>query len=318
MKNILITIGAILIIGAAGFGIYKYATKDKAAEPVTLSEKLKSDNPETVIADVNGQEITIKDLQEFIKTLPEQYQQMPVEVVYPQLLNEIVMARLVEEKVEELDLANDPEVIQKVEMAKKQITQNVYLQREVEKKITEGKLKTAYQDYLKKNPAQEEIRARHILLETEDEAKALIKKLEAEGGKNFAALANESSKDQGSGQNGGDLGYFTQSEMVTEFSKAAFALPKGGFSKEPVKSAFGWHVIKVEDKRNRKQPSFDDLKPQLKTQLSREIVSEIIQAMFEDADIQLYDLQGNPLNPKGETEETDNTDEATPAEDAKN
>lgn len=313
MRNILITIGAILILGAAGFGIYKYVNKDKVAEPTSLSEQLKSDNPETIVAEINDQEITVKDLQEFIKTLPEQYQQMPLEMVYPQLLNEIVMAKLIEAKVEELDLGNDPEVVKKVEMARKQIAQNMYLQREVEKKITDSKLKAAYQDYLKKNPAQEEIRARHILVESEDEAKALIAKLQAEGGKNFAALANESSKDQGSGQNGGDLGYFTQSEMVAEFSNAAFALPKGGFSKEPVKSAFGWHVIKVEDKRNRKQPSFDDLKPQLKAQVSREIISEVVQAMYDNSDVQLYDLQGNPLN--GGNEETD---EAAPAEDATN
>src|SRR5262249_9671297 len=145
-------------------------------------------------------------------------------------------------------------------------------------------LKARYQDFLKKNPPEPEVHARHILVQSEDEAKAVIKELEA--GKPFEQVAAERSKGS-SGQNGGGLGYFTEKDMVPEFAQAAFAMKPGEFSKTPVKTQFGWHVIKVEDRRDRQPPSFEEAKPQLENDLQQELVQALVQDLRKGAKIEM-------------------------------
>src|SRR2546430_8569212 len=122
-----------------------------------------------------------------------------------------------------------------------------------------------YDDAIGQMKKEPEVRARHILVETEDEAKAVVAELKK--GADFAELAKAKSKDPGSAD-GGDLGYFTKDQMVPEFSEVAFKLEKGQLS-DPVKSQFGWHVIKVEDKRERQPPEYDKVKDQLENFLVR-------------------------------------------------
>ena len=116
-----------------------------------------------------------------------------------------------------------------------------------------------YDEAVKQVKNEEEVHARHILVPTEDEAKAILAQLK--GGADFATLAKEKSKDPGAAE-GGDLGYFTKEQMVPEFSEVAFKLGKGQLS-DPVKTQFGWHIIKVEDKRTRPTPTFEQVKPQI-------------------------------------------------------
>ena len=129
-----------------------------------------------------------------------------------------------------------------------------------------------------KMPEREEVRARHILVKTKAEADGVIKALGAKGA-TFEAVAKEKSKD-GSAAQGGDLGYFTKDMMVPEFAEAAFALKPGEVSKAPVQTQFGWHVIKVEDRRMAKAPPFEEVQPQLQAQLSREEVLSLFQNLF--------------------------------------
>lgn len=303
MNKVVITIVALILAAAAGFGIYTFVNKNKdqsTAESVIT--EINAAKPGIVVAKVNNQPITMGDLQAFVKMIPPQYQQMPMETLYPQLVQQLVVSKLVEAKANSLNLANDPEVVEKIEQAKKQIIEGTFIQREVNKKINDGKLKEAYQAFIKENPSEEEVHARHILVDSEDAAKAIIAKLNESNGKNFEELAKTSSKDANSGQNGGDLGYFTKQEMIPEFSNAAFAMNKGSFSSTPVKSSFGWHVIKVEDKRKRPQPTFDELKPQIGAQLSRTAYQDIVTDLQKNATIELFDMKGKPL-PKAEGEQ---------------
>ncbi len=303
MNKVIITIVALIVLVGGGFGVYKYLNKNKdqsSAESV-LAE-IDSAKPGIVVAKVNNQPITMAELKTFVKMIPPQYQQMPMETLYPQLVQQLVVAKLVEAKANSLNMANDPEVVEKIEQAKKQIIEGTFIQREVNKKINDGKLKDAYQTFIKENPSEEEVHARHILVDSEDAAKAIIAKLNESNGKNFEELAKTSSKDVNSGQNGGDLGYFTKQEMIPEFSNAAFAMNKGSFSSTPVKSSFGWHVIKVEDKRKRPQPTFDELKPQIGAQLSRAAYQDIVTDLQKNATIELFDMKGKPL-PKAEGEQ---------------
>jgi len=181
-----------------------------------------------------------------------------------------------------------------IKAAERQILRTVYLTREIDKKSDDKKLHASYDAWLKDNPPQQEIHARHILLETEKDARAVIAEIKA--GKDFAALAKEKSTGP-SASNGGDLGYFKQADMVKPFADAAFALKVGATSAEPVKTQFGWHVIKVEDKRTAKAPSFEEMKPQLHDKAAGEIAMDIVKGLREHADVKRFSLDGSPAKP---------------------
>jgi peptidyl-prolyl cis-trans isomerase C len=130
-----------------------------------------------------------------------------------------------------------------------------------------------YETFLEENPPKQEIKARHILLENEEDAKAVIEALD--GGADFAELAKERSTGP-SGANGGDLGFFTADMMVADFSDAAFALEPGSYSAEPVQTQFGWHVILVEETREGAQPPLDEVREQLVAELQTQAVQEML------------------------------------------
>jgi peptidyl-prolyl cis-trans isomerase C len=134
--------------------------------------------------------------------------------------------------------------------------------------------------------AEEEVSARHILVETEDQAKTVLADLKKGG--DFAAIAKERSKDPGSKEKGGDLGFFSKDQMVPEFAEVAYKLDKGQLS-DPVKTQFGWHIIKVEDKRKKQLPEFDKVKDQIQTFVQRRAQAELIQKLRADAKIERLD-----------------------------
>src|SRR5436305_3875721 len=146
-------------------------------------------------------------------------------------------------------------------------------------------MKKVYEEASKQITGEQEVRARHILVETEDEAKAVEDELKK--GADFAELAKKKSKDPGA-SDGGDLGFFTKDQMVPEFSAVAFSLEPGKIS-DPVKSQFGWHVIKVEEKRNRKAPDFDQVKSQIETYVTRKAQADYVAKLREAAKIERMD-----------------------------
>jgi peptidyl-prolyl cis-trans isomerase C len=142
-------------------------------------------------------------------------------------------------------------------------------------------------------PPEEEVHARHILVPTEDEAKAI--EAELKKGADFATLAKEKSKDPGAAD-GGDLGYFTKDQMVAEFSDVAFKLDKGQVS-DPVKTQFGWHIIKVEDKRTKPTPTFDEVKSQISTYVAHRAQAELVDKLRKTATIERLDQPPAPADP---------------------
>jgi peptidyl-prolyl cis-trans isomerase C len=150
---------------------------------------------------------------------------------------------------------------------------------------TDEAMKKVYEEASKQITGEQEVHARHILVETEDEAKAI--KAELDKGADFAELAKKKSKDPGA-SDGGDLGFFTKDQMVPEFSAAAFALEPGKIS-DPVKSQFGWHIIKVEEKRNRKAPDFEQVKSQIETYVTRKAQADYVGKLREAAKIERMD-----------------------------
>src|ERR1700674_3883771 len=171
------------------------------------------------------------------------------------------------------------------------------LQQEGKASISEGALHQLYDEATKQMAGEKEVHAGHILVDTEDEAKAILAELKKGG--DFAAIAKQKSKDPGAA-NGGDLGYFTQDQMVPEFAQAAFKLEAGQLS-DPVKTQFGWHIIKVEEKRDRPIPEFDKVRDQLETFLARRTQADLINKLRAKANIERVDTtpEAAPLAPPG-------------------
>jgi peptidyl-prolyl cis-trans isomerase C len=216
---------------------------------------------------------------------------VPLEQIYPQLLNQVVTGRLLAEAGRKAKLADDPEVKKRTAQAQDRIIQDVYINRAVEAGMTDAKLHELYD----KQPAKEEVSARHILVGSEDEAKAIIAQLDK--GADFATLAKEKSNDPAK-DTGGDLGFFSRDGMVPEFADAAFKLGKGEYTKTPVHTSYGWHVIKLDDRRTVPKPSFEESKDELTGELARSIVMDKAKALRDAAKVETFALDGSPLPAK--------------------
>ncbi len=180
----------------------------------------------------------------------------------------------------------------RLEAYQDRLIQQAYVERAIKAAETEDRLKARYQTLLKEKPAREEVHASHILVKTEDEAKSVIAELDK--GADFAALAKKYSTDPG-GASGGDLGYFGRDDMVPEFAAAAFALPVGKYTKTPVKTQFGWHVIKVEDRRAGKPPTFDEARDELNRLIAHDVLEVKLNELRGAAKIETFGLDGKPM-----------------------
>lgn len=264
--------------------------KTEAAAPAAADGPMvKLGNP--TVAEVNGDQIKRSDVLNFIGNLPEQVRQMPIENLFPLALEQVINNKIVGVKADSAKLEADPEVKKLMDQAKGQIVRNVYVERQVKENLSEKKLLKAYEEMLTKVGDVQETHARHILVDSETKAREVIKKLD--DGAKFEDLAKEYSSGP-SKENGGDLGYFAKTEMVPEFADAAFAIDAGKYSKDPVKTQFGWHVIKVEDRRKRAEPKFEEVKPQLEQQMRQQVLAELLQKWQKEAKIKKFDINGEP------------------------
>ncbi len=256
--------------------------------PAFSPDQVQPGNP--VVAKVGNMEITRLEVFSFIQQMPPQMQQLPPQQVYPIALEQVVNAKLVQGEADKANLEETDIFKAQLENSKQQIKRTLFIQQKMASVITEEKLKALYDERVKDVPDVEERQARHILVETEEEAKKLIEDLK--GGADFAELAKEHSKGP-TGERGGDLGWFAQNEMVPEFSEAAFAGSKGAFLDMPVKTQFGWHVVKVEDVRVRPKPTMQEMQNILMAELQREALNDYIQELREGATIEVFDVNGN-------------------------
>lgn len=263
----------------------------EGAAPATEAAAEAPASPNDIAAVVDGQTIYRSEVMAALDGLPIKGQ-VDTAKIYPMIVDQMINEKLIAAKAEKSGIESDPMVTKKLDMLRGQLVRSVYLEREVSKLITEDKIKAEYDLMKKESQGKEEIRARHILVKTEEEAKDLIGKLDAGG--DFNSLAMEKSIDPGK-QEGGDLGYFTKEAMVPEFANAAFDLKPGSYSKAPVKTQFGWHVIKVEDKRAKTVPAFDEVKPALQNRLGQKTLETFIKDLRQAAKIERYGMDGKPL-----------------------
>ncbi len=228
---------------------------------------------ETAVATVNGKPIKQSIYDYIVKDATARGQKVD-DNVRDIIVNKLVSSELVYQEAQRVGLDKQPDFVAKEELARRELLVNAFLQDYVKKNpISEADTKAAYEQY-KKELGDKEYSARHILVATEAEAKELITQL-GKGG-DFAKLAKEKSKDPGSKEKGGDLGWFSLGGMVKPFSDAVAKLQKGGISTEPVQTQFGWHVIKLEDTRTTQAPAYDKVKEGLQKQLQQRQLEKLL------------------------------------------
>ncbi len=244
-----------------------------------------------VLATVNGNAIHMSDVQSAAANLPAQMQQMKPEQLFPLLVNQLIdrQALLVAANAENLN--KDPKVQALMQAAANEQLENSYVQQQVAAQVTDAAVQAEYnKDYAGK-PGPAQVEARHILVKTKAEAEDIIKQLQH--GADFAKLAAKYSIDPGA-KDGGELGWFSQDEMVPAFADAAFALKQGEYTKTPVQTQFGWHVILSEGKRTGPAPSFDDVKDQIRQTLADNAIKATLASVRGKVTIQLFNPDGTP------------------------
>lgn len=244
-----------------------------------------------VVAKVNGTDVTRSEVLEFIASLPEQMRQSPLQSLFPLARDQVVNNKLVADKAATASLEGDAEVQKMLEQAKQQIVRNVYVDRQVDAKVTDAELQKAYEELKAEVAKIEEVRARHILVDSEEKAKEVITKLK--GGAKFEDMVQEYSSGP-SKENGGEVGFFSKADMVPEFAEAAFTMGVNDYSKDPVKTQFGYHVIQTQEKRTRPVPAFEEVKPQLEAVVRQRQLLELINSWQAEAKVEKFDINGKP------------------------
>ena len=256
-----------------------------AALALTFGLRADAQNADQIVARVNGTDIKASDVAIAEEDIGANLSQIPPESRREYLTSYLTDMALVAKAAEGRNLADGEAFKQRLAYYRSKILMDLLLQSEAKAAVSDPAMHQLYDEAAKQMAGQQEVRARHILVKTEEEAKAVIAELKS--GADFAELAKKKSTDPGASE-GGDLGYFPKDEMVPEFAEAAFKLEKGQIS-EPVHTRFGWHIIKVEDKRERQVPTFDQVREQLATHLVRKAQAELITKLRADAKVERLD-----------------------------
>ncbi|MBN2630543.1 MAG: peptidylprolyl isomerase [Rhodobacteraceae bacterium] len=243
---------------------------------------------DTVVATVNGTAITLGHMIVLRESLPQQYQDLPDDVLFKGILDQLVQQTTLEQSIGDLELKHRLAL----ENDRRGYVSGVALQAVVEAAVTDAALQAAYDARFKDAEPAKEFNAAHILVETEEKANEL--KAQLDGGADFATLAKANSTDTGSGANGGSLGWFGLGMMVKPFEEAVVAAEIGKVT-APVKSDFGYHLILVTETRIAAAPTLDELRDELATEIERAAVEAHIKALTETADVQ---RPGEALDPK--------------------
>ena len=247
-----------------------------------------------VVAKVDGSEIRQSDIDVAADELGSSLQQMDPATRRDNVLSFLIDMKIVSKAAADRKIADGEDFKKKLAFARDRLLMDSLLADEGKGATTTENMKKVYEEAAKQITSEPEVRARHILVESEDEAKQVAEELKKGG--DFAELAKKKSKDPGA-SDGGDLGYFTKDQMVPEFSTVAFALEPGKIS-DPVKSQFGWHIIKVEDKRNRKAPDFEQVRPQIETYVTRKAQADYVAKLREAAKVERIDAKAaEPAKP---------------------
>jgi peptidyl-prolyl cis-trans isomerase C len=242
---------------------------------------------------VNGQPIHLSDLKDAAQALPENLRGLPPQTLFPMLLDQLIDGRALVVEARKTGLDKDPDVQRQIEAAEDRTLQTAMLSKQVGPSITDAALHAKYDKEVAGQPGEEEVHAKHILVDNEDQAKKIIADLK--GGADFAALAKQYSKDPSGAQQGGDLGFFKKDEMVPAFADAAFALQPGQTSQTPVHTQFGWHVIMVVERKRGEPPTFEQARDELRQQIVKDGVKKVVAQARAGVSVERFNLDGSPI-----------------------
>lgn len=273
-KYIFATSAALVVLIAGAFTYKVYAERNNG-----------------VAAIVNGEQITMAEIKEAYDQNPQISSSVKFEDFYSRALDVMVNSKLALQAATQANIQATPEYQKQLANLQDEVARQVYLDQLVSSKVTEENIKKVYDDYVANFKSAKEVKAKHILVDSEELAREIITKLESNEA-SFDDLAKQNSKDQP------ELGYFTEEMMVPEFSKAAFAMEKNTYSKEPVKTEFGYHVIFVEDIRDSQPLPFEAVEEQIKANLAQQAVAEVVEDLNKNATIEKFDINGKKIENK--------------------
>jgi peptidyl-prolyl cis-trans isomerase C len=267
------------------FGLASTAVAGCLAFALLAGLPVRAEEANPVLAKVNGAEIRASDVALAEEELGPSLAQMDPATKKENVLSFLIDMKIVSKEAEDKKIADRDDFKTRLAFARNRLLMDNLLAVEGKAATTDENMKKVYEEAAKQISGEQEVHARHILVETEDQAKKIEGELKK--GTDFAELAKKESKDPGA-SDGGDLGFFTKDQMVPEFSAAAFALEPGKIS-DPIKTQFGWHVIKVEEKRTRKAPDFEQVKPQIETYVVRKAQADYVAKLRTAAKVERLD-----------------------------
>ena len=253
-----------------------------------LSSNAYAEGKNGVAAVVNGEEITVAEVKKGYDENPQIKAKVPFDEFYGKALDIYVNGKLIYQAAVEDGVMDTQAYKDQLKTAQEDVDRKVYLEKRFKDEITDADINKAYNEYKSKFKPQKEVKARHILVSSEAQAKDIIAQLKK--GAKFNDLGKKYSKD-----NSVDLGYFTKEMMVPEFGNAAFAMKKGQISKTPVKTQFGYHIIAVDDTRTTKPLPLKEVKPQIEAMLSQQAVAKVFKDLNENGKVERYSLDGKAL-----------------------
>jgi peptidyl-prolyl cis-trans isomerase C len=248
-----------------------------------------------VVARVNGETITEADLVLAAQDFQETLAQLPPEQRLMGLVNGLIDIRLMARAAEAAGLDDNPDAARRIAFIRDRALRSEYLRANVLGGVTDEAVQKMYDEQVATFVPEEEVHARHILVPTEEEAKSII--VELDGGADFAELAKEKSVDFGSGANGGDLGFFGRGRMVPEFEAAAFALEPGTYTKTPVQSEHGWHVIQSMEKRMSAPPPLEEVRAEVRDMVAQQLFIAALDKLRAEATIEIIEPEPAPDAP---------------------
>jgi peptidyl-prolyl cis-trans isomerase C len=254
---------------------------------------LADDPPDPVVAKIGTDVLHLSDVNAAVQALPPQARQMPPDQLMPRVLDQLVDTRVLAIEARKTGVDKDPAVQRTLRDVQERTLVSAMLERDVGPLVTDAAVKARFDKDVGSQPAIQEVHARHILVDDEATAKKIIAELKKGG--DFAALSKQYSKDAAAVEQGGDLGYFKATDMVPEFSSAAFALKDKEVSPVPIHTQFGWHVIQTLDHRAGQPPTFDQAKDQLRQQMINEQVRSTLAKARADVTVERFNLDGSPI-----------------------
>ena len=246
--------------------------------------------PDPVVATVGGEPIRLADVREAMAGLPREAQSMPPQTLFPYVLDQLIDSRILVREARKAGLDQDPAVRRQILAASDRVLQTAMLRREIDPLITDAALHARFDKDAAGKTGEEEVHARHILVEDEATAKKITADLKKGG--DFAALSKQHSKDPGASAQGGDLGFFKKGDMVPEFATAAFALKDGEIAAVPVQTQFGWHVIQVIERRRAAPPAYEDARDELRQKVVQEAVQAAVAKARVGVAVEKFNMDG--------------------------